>query len=113
MTPRARFRKESKPRTDGHAGILKLGEENEYRIARLFVWMGYFVRRGREIYTAGQLDQATDLDVLALRSRAPFSNEVVTIESKPGKEGPLDRVFWLAGVRQFVNADKALLYRPS
>lgn len=94
-------------------GIFKLGEENEYRIARLFVWMGYFVRRGREIYTEGRLDQATDLDVLALRYRAPFSREVITIESKPGGEGPLDRVFWLSGVRQFVNADRALLYRPS
>lgn len=92
-------------------GILKIGEQNEYRIARLFVWMGYFVRRGKEIYTTGRLDQATDLDVLALKYRALFSKEVITIESKTGKQGPLDRVFWMSGLRKYVNADRALLYR--
>ena len=93
-------------------GILKLGDQTEYRIARLFVWMGYFVRRGREIYTTGYLDQATDVDVLAMRYRTLFSREIITIESKTGKDGPLDRIFWLSGVRQYVQADRALLYRP-
>ncbi len=92
-------------------GPLKLGEENEYRIARLFVWMGYFVRRGREIYTTSRLDQATDLDVLAFRYRDAFSKETITIESKTGREGPLDRVFWLSGIKHYVGADRALLYR--
>jgi hypothetical protein len=87
------------------------GDAMEYRIARLFVWQGYFVRRGREILTTGGLDRATDLDVLALRYRELFSKESVIVESKTGGEGPLDRVFWLSGVKTFVEADRAFLFR--
>ncbi len=112
MTSRKSTPKREVPASKPGGGILKLGEPTEYRIARLFVWMGYFVRRGREIYTAGNLDQATDVDVLAMRYRTLFSREVITIESKTGKGGPLDRVFWLSGVRQYVRADRAFLYRP-
>lgn len=111
MTLRKKTKRSNTQPTKTGKGILKLGEQTEYRVARLFVWMGYFVRRGREIYTAGYLDQATDLDVLAIRYRTLFSREVITIESKTGREGPLDRVFWLSGVRQYVRADRALLYR--
>ena len=113
MTPQKTTRRSKTRQTGTGRGILKLGEHTEYRIARLFVWMGYFVRRGREIYTAGRLDQATDLDVLALKYSALFSKEVITIESKTGGDGPLDRVFWLSGLRKFVGADRALLYRGS
>ena len=111
MTPRNKTKRSKSKPTNTGKGIYKLGEKTEYRIARLFIWMGYFVRRGREIYTAGYLDQATDLDVLATRYRTLFSREVITIESKTGREGPLDRVFWLSGVRKFIRADRALLYR--
>jgi len=98
------------PRGDRAASIVP-GEAMEYRIARLFVWQGYFVRRGREILTAGSLDRATDLDVLALRYREMFSKESIIVESKTGGEGPLDRVFWLSGVKIFVESDRALLFR--
>jgi hypothetical protein len=87
------------------------GDAMEYRIARLFAWQGYFVRRGREIFTAAGLDRATDLDVLALRFRELFSKESIIVESKTGGEGPLDRVFWLSGVKTFVEADRAFLFR--
>ena len=98
------------PRGDKAASIVP-GEAMEYRIARLFVWQGYVVRRGREIVTAASLDRATDLDVLALRYREIFSKESIIVESKTGGEGPLDRVFWLSGVKTFVEADRALLFR--
>lgn len=112
MTPRRASSSTRPPNTKSGRGILKLGDETEYRIARLFVWMGYFVRRGREIYTAGRLDQATDLDVLATKFGPLFAREVITIECKTGREGPLDRVFWLSGVRHYIGADRAILYRP-
>ena len=112
MTPSKQTKQSKTQPTKTGKGIHKLGEKTEYRIARLFIWMGYFVRRGREIYTTGYLDQATDLDVLATRYRTLFSRETITIESKTGREGPLDRIFWLSGVRQYVRADRALLYRP-
>ena len=73
--------------------------------------MGYFVRRGRPIYTIGNLDRATDLDVYALRFVEPFSCEVIITECKSGGTGPLDRIFWLSGLKNYVKAKEALLVR--
>ncbi|HEV2990348.1 MAG TPA: hypothetical protein VG759_18060 [Candidatus Angelobacter sp.] len=88
-----------------------VGEELEYRAARLFIFMGYFVRRGCPIYTVANLDQATDLDVFALKYTQPFRRESIVSECKSGEVGPLDRIFWLSGVKQFVAAKEALLVR--
>jgi hypothetical protein len=93
------------------AAAITIGDELEYRIARLFIFMGYFVRRARPILTAGALAQATDLDVVALRYVEPFRRQLITLECKSGAEGPLDRVFWLGGVKNFVKADEAFLVR--
>lgn len=89
----------------------EVGDDLEYRIQRLQTFMGYFVRRGRPIYTVGNLDRATDLDVYALRFVEPFSCEIIITECKSGGEGPLDRIFWLAGLKNYVNAKEALLVR--
>jgi hypothetical protein len=88
-----------------------VGDELEYRIQRLMTFMGYFSRRARPIYTVGRLDQATDLDVFSIRWKEPFRRELVIAECKSGSSRPLDRVFWLAGVRQFVSANEAFLVR--
>lgn len=92
---------------------LVVGEELEYRIARLFIFMGYFVRRGCPIYTVANLDQATDLDVFALKYAQPFRRESIVSECKSGDVGPLDRIFWLSGVKQFVSAKEAFLVRKA
>lgn len=89
----------------------EVGDDLEYRIQRLQIFMGYFVRRGRPIYTSGNLDRATDLDVYALRYVEPFSCEVIISECKSGGIGPLDRIFWLAGLKNYVKAKEALLVR--
>lgn len=89
----------------------EVGDDLEYRIQRLQIFMGYFVRRGRPIYTIGNLDRATDLDVYALRYVEPFSCEVIISECKSGGVGPLDRIFWLAGLKKYVKAKEALLVR--
>lgn len=88
-----------------------IGEDLEYRIARLLQFMGFFVRRGCPIYTVGVLDRATDLDVLAIKYIEPFSRELIIAECKSGGEGPLDRIFWLSGVRHFSKANRAMLVR--
>jgi hypothetical protein len=93
------------------APVLILGEELEYRVARLLLFMGFFVRRGCPIYTVAALDRATDLDVLALRYTESFGRELIIAECKSGQLGPLDRIFWLSGVRKFSQADRALLVR--
>lgn len=89
----------------------RLGDPLEYRVSRLLINMGFFVRRGREIYTVARLDTATDLDVLGIRYAEPFRREVQIVECKGGAEGPMDRTFWLAGVKQYVSADRATLVR--
>jgi hypothetical protein len=92
----------------------KFGDPLEYRVLRLYVHMGFFARRGRELYTVGRLDTATDLDVLAIRYSEPLSREVRIAECKTaGGEGPLDRIFWLSGVKKYVEADFATLIRPA
>jgi hypothetical protein len=87
------------------------GDELEYRIARLQIFMGYYVRRGCPIFTVGGLNQATDLDLLAIRYFEPFRRQMLITECKSGTLGPLDRIFWLSGVKSFVRADEAILVR--
>lgn len=89
----------------------EIGDDLEYRIQRLQIFMGYFVRRGRPIYTIGNLDRATDLDVYALRYVEPFTCEIIISECKSGGVGPLDRIFWLAGLKNYVEAKEAFLVR--
>ncbi len=88
-----------------------LGEALEYRIARLHIFSGYFVRRGCPIYTVAALDRATDLDVLATRYIEPFERQMIIAECKSGENAPLDRIFWLSGVKRYTNASEALLVR--
>lgn len=90
---------------------LTIGDELEYRIARMQIFTGFFVRRGCPIYTIGALDQATDLDVLAFRHSEPFRREMIITECKSGGTGPLDRIFWLTGVRAYTGATQAFLVR--
>jgi hypothetical protein len=93
------------------APSMVVGEGLEYRMARLFQFMGFYVRRGCPIYTVGVLDRATDLDVLAIKYTEPFSRELIIAECKSGDVGPLDRIFWLSGVRHFSRANRAMLVR--
>jgi hypothetical protein len=90
---------------------LVIGDELEYRIARLYIFMGYFVRRACPIYTVSSLDQATDLDIVALRYIKPIRRELLITECKSGDNRPLDRIFWLAGVQHYVKATQAYLVR--
>jgi len=90
---------------------LTIGDDLEYRIARLQIFTGFFVRRGCPVYTIGALDRATDLDVLAFRRSEPFRRETIITECKSGNTAPLDRIFWLTGVRAYTGASQAFLVR--
>ncbi len=112
---------ENKPETTAQAerqrsgtprpSALTIGDELEYRIARMQIFTGFFVRRGCPIYTIGALDRATDLDVLAFRHSEPFRREMIITECKSGATAPLDRIFWLTGVRAYTGASQAFLVR--
>src|SRR5215469_4393503 len=118
MVPTSRVPKRAEYKSNSQAPRekrpFKLGDPLEYRILRLYLHMGFFSRRGRELYTVGRLDTATDLDVLGIRYTVPFSREVRIAECKTaGGEGPLDRIFWLSGVKKYIDADYATLIRPA
>lgn len=91
--------------------VLTIGDELEYRIARLQIFSGFFVRRGCPIYTIAALDRATDLDVLAFKHSEMFRREMIVTECKSGNTPPLDRIFWLTGVRNYTGATQAFLVR--
>src|SRR5260370_733109 len=81
------------------------------RIARLQIFSGFLVRRGCPIYTIAALDRATDLDVLAFRHSEVFRREMIVTECKSGNTAPLDRIFWLTGVRNYTGVTQAFLVR--
>jgi hypothetical protein len=89
--------------------MLTIGDDLEYRVARLHIFSGFFVRRGCPIYTVGALDRATDIDVLAFRYSELFRRELIITECKSGDTAPLDRIFWLTGVRDYMRAVQAFL----
>jgi hypothetical protein len=108
--------KSARPPEQNRSGVpkpsaLTIGDELEYRIARLHIFSGFFVRRGCPIYTIAALDRATDLDVLAFRYSEPFRREMIITECKSGNTAPLDRIFWLTGVRDYMQATQAFLIR--
>src|ERR1039458_5224187 len=108
--------KSARPPEQNRSGVpkpsaLTIGDELEYRIARLHIFSGFFVRRGCPIYTIAALDRATDLDVLAFRYSEPFRREMIITECKSGNTAPLDRIFWLTGVRDYMQATQAFLVR--
>jgi hypothetical protein len=88
-----------------------LGDDLEYRVARIFLKQGYFVRRGINIYTIGNIDTATDIDVLAIKYSDSFGRSTIISECKSGESRPLDRVFWLSGLKNYLNASRAILVR--
>ncbi|WP_017687971.1 hypothetical protein [Paenibacillus sp. PAMC 26794] len=90
---------------------LVIGDPLEYRVARMFMMQGYFVRRGINIYTTGYIDTATDVDVLAIKYSDSFGRVMAISECKSGESKPLDRIFWLSGLKNYLNANRALLVR--
>ena len=120
-TPRKKFETNDRDRVAEAPGrqrsgiprpsALTIGDDLEYRIARLQIFSGFFVRRGCPIYTIAALDRATDLDVLAFRHSEMFRREMIVTECKSGNTAPLDRIFWLTGVRNYTGATQAFLVR--
>jgi hypothetical protein len=90
---------------------LVIGDQLEYRVARMFLKQGYFVRRGINIYTTGYIDTATDIDVLGIKYFDSFGRTIVISECKSGESKPLDRIFWLSGLKGYLNASRAILVR--
>lgn len=115
-------KRDSKPGVSGNideavsgerfGSILRAPDVLEGRVARIFIFAGHWTRCSRDVYTVAGLDRATDLDVLGVRFSPPFRRYISIAECKDGdRPGPLDRVFWLSGVRHYISANSASLVR--
>lgn len=94
---------------------LTAGDRLELRVANLWYWEGYFVRRGVSLryYDAGEARDVTDLDLLAIQLSGALQRSIWIGESKSGTgrsaAAPLDRVLWLRGLMGLVGASAAEL----
>lgn len=95
------------------------GDELEARIAQLWFWEGFFVRRGINLqrYYHPQPLQVTDLDLLAFEFGPTLQRRKYIGEAKSGTgksaPAPLDRIVWLRGLVELTQADGAELTMAS
>lgn len=92
------------------AGQGDLGVELESRVLRLFLAQGIFAERG--LFPAATRDRrmlATDIDILVSEYGSGFHLTRHHAECKTGKIPMLDRVLWLNGVRNLIDADGSYL----
>lgn len=98
------------------------GDELEIRLARMQYFRGAYTRRGinleRHFYPEPLL--VTDLDLLSfdVTARLTLSKTIGEAKSGTGRNAPkpLDRAIWIAGLKQLVAADGAIVVtaqRPS
>lgn len=104
---------QSKPATADDAG-----RELERRVARIEFAEGAYVR----VRTPVRAPEAelgrrvlTDVDVLSLDTdmRLRVTMGITECKTERGQSGEVDRLFWLAGLKQFVGAEHATLCRPT
>jgi len=86
------------------------GTKFEARVQRVVIAQGVFAERG--LIPAATEDHrllATDIDVLATEYQFNFHRSRSHYECKTGKISILDRVLWMKGVRELLNADGSFL----
>jgi hypothetical protein len=93
----------------------------EYRIARLLFHNNYFSRRGIPLITYSYSEKSndiTDIDVLGIRYNVDFSvNRIFAdcksnISPKSKEAKPASRIFWITGLKKFLNYDIAYFCKP-
>lgn len=94
---------------------LTSGDRLEARIGQVWFWEGYFSRIGIDLvnYYGRELTQVTDLDLLAIGFGPGLESYRTIGEAKSGTgksvPKPLDRIVWLRGLQELVNAGRAEL----
>jgi hypothetical protein len=93
------------------------GADLERRVGRVEFAEGALVRLRVPVRVdeAPGRDIVTDLDVVAvdIDQRLRLSRSILECKSGQGQTQELDRLFWLAGLRDYVHADRAGLVRSS
>ncbi|MGD2434061.1 hypothetical protein ACP8H3_08870 [Bacillus velezensis] len=89
------------------------GEMLEYRIKRLLFHMGYFPTKGVYIKTSFDeyQDDITDLDVYGVYIHKDFRRKTIWVDCKSGKAKPMERIAWMKGIKQLVNADDIIFVK--
>ena len=93
------------------------GRDFERRVGRLEFAEGALARLRVPVFVDAEAGrtQLTDLDVVAIDfdSRLQISRSMLECKSGSGQSGEGDRLLWLAGLRAFVRADRAVLVRQT
>lgn len=109
-TPKAKKKNE---KLEQPVATLNPGDQLEYRVKRLFFYMGYLPKKGIIIKTS-QDDQAetiTDLDVYGIYFHKDFRYKTIWADCKSGNARPLERISWIKGVREIYNVDDVLFIK--
>lgn len=108
------------PSRPGHERLprrpaISAGDAIEARVAQLWFWEGFYSRNGVDLTRQFHPEplQVTDLDLLAFDfnphlARSKYIGEVKTGTGRNAPR-PLDRIIWLRGLRELVEANSAEL----
>lgn len=90
---------------------IEMGPALEARVQRLFMCQGAFAERGLFMRAAaGDAKMVTDIDVVAHDYSINFDHRRLYAECKGGKNASaLDRVIWVRGIKEVIEADNAHL----
>lgn len=95
------------------ANQLGKGPKLEYIITGLFQNEGYLSRRSIPLYYGNKNQDATDIDVLGIVFTKPFQMHKIICDCKnKQKSKPYERIFWVKGLSQFVNAEQTYVSLP-
>lgn len=92
---------------------LNKGELLEYQIKRLFFLMGYFPKTNIIIQTSSDdpTDIVTDLDVYGIYVHSDFTLKTIWSDCKSGETQEINRVVWLAGIKEMIKVDDVLFVK--
>lgn len=95
---------------------IEKGTIYEYRLKRLYFYMGHLTRRGvsvRPLFGPGDI-KITDVDVLGIRFLAGFRPYLTIGECKSGKTvGTMDRFLWIRGLNEYLRADEVFVAKKT
>lgn len=89
------------------------GEYLEYRIKRLFFFMGYYANNNIFVQTSQDepFDIVTDLDVYGIYMHNDFNVKRIWADCKSGNANELNRISWLIGIKSLINVDDILFVK--
>jgi len=89
------------------------GELLEFRIKRLFFFMGYWAHNNIMIQTSQDepFDVVTDLDVYGIYMHNNFISKTIWADCKSGNANELSRISWLIGIKDLINVDEVLFVK--